>query len=1226
MAVKYTPEQQYAIDKRNADILVSAAAGSGKTAVLVERILAELTAADSNIGIDEFLCLTFTDAAASEMREKIYNRLSDYAEKHPEDTEIPKQLKKLRKSHISTIDSFVGSVVKSHYHLVDIDPNYRIITEGEVISLQFEVLEELFAEKYAEENADFFDLIEHFCTRTDDMQLKQLVLQVYNFASSIPYPEKWLKESAENFSPEYTEDFRQTKWGKYIAGRLKTNNAQLSELLDRCLHMCELTGFSSPKIIEFKTTADLFEKCIGEDFLRLYDLKDSIKIPNLTNTDVKTLDEETGTLLRAVYSAAQAVYKETTQLLDRMPLDGWHENITKLYPTLKALIGLVLEFSAAFSQKKRSGRIAEFDDIAHYALKILVDENGCPTPVAKDYQKRFKEVIIDEYQDCSLLQDKILEAVSGLSAGKPNRFMVGDIKQCIYKFRQANPEIFAEKYRRFRDDAENSCLIQLNKNFRSRENILASANFFFYQLMSRDFGGIDYTDDVALNCGASYFPIDKKQAATEIAYINTTGIGSDPVFAGIMSGDTVSSNCEAMYVANRIKALLDDPNFMVEDTKTGLRRRAAPRDIVILLRSRTPARIFAEVLPKYGIPVTTEQNISLFDALEVQMAVSYLKITDNPLRDNHLLTILFSPLYALTADELVMLTDRSNKYLYESAKNYAAEHNDALAEKLNAFFSDLEYFSDLSKRFVPLAELLETIYSKTALYSYAGLLSAGEQRQQNLDSLMTLAREYDNISSGDIYGFIGYLDTLSQTGKNLRSSLTARTDSVTIMTMHQSKGLEFPIVFLPQMCGRFKKSVGGLPQKKNEISGDPNIVLSQDMYIGMKLIEPEHRTVSNTLTNLCVEAAKETDELHESLRLLYVAMTRAREKLFMVGAVRGNTAVEKCRAYINYKPQILPPGFMLNSSCYMDWLLTALARSNKQPFLSGTSTPLTYNTFINDFDINCEFCYYNANNIMQLTEGAQAPESSKSSLSALFAALDGYSPEDNSAAAILGWEYPYSHVADLPSKTSISEIKKRYYEEQEESLLPAEYSPEYKRPQKGEEEMPTTGAARGTIYHTFMEHIDFSLKTYDDIKAYKAKLVEKGILTEKECSVINNKKIHAFLNSKLCMRIADALSVKRETAFTLGLTPYEVYGKEEYKGAEDLIHVDGIIDLFFEEMDGIVLIDYKTDHINGDPAPVMDRYKIQLELYARAIERTTGKKVKEKGLYLFSTDEARFYG
>ncbi|MBO5561806.1 MAG: helicase-exonuclease AddAB subunit AddA [Firmicutes bacterium] len=1215
MAVRYTPEQKFAINKRNADILVSAAAGSGKTAVLVERILARLTDNNDSADIDSFLCLTFTEAAASEMREKIYNRIVEYTELHPEDEKMLSQLKRMRSASISTIDSFVGSVVKSHYHLVYIDPNYRIITGGEITQLQLSVIDELFKAKYAEKNADFFDLIEHFCPTTSDIALKNLILQVYRFASSMPYPKKWLDKCANSFDIEKTDDISDTVWGSFIKKKLKTDTAQITEILSRCIALCEKEDISYPKISDLAARAEISAKLIDSDITRLYAYMSSEKIPNFTNTDAKKT--ASGTLLKHMYDTAQELFGKTVDFLARLPLENWRENILLLRSTTDKLVNTVKEFYDAYSEEKRKNRLAEFDDIAHYALDILVDKDGKPTAVAKTYKERFKEIIIDEYQDCSFIQDSILEAVSRRSENAPNRFMVGDIKQCIYKFRKANPEIFADKYEKFSEESENECLIQLNKNFRSRKNILDTTNFFFFQLMSKAFGDVDYNESTALNCGADYTPIDKKAEAVELCYINTSGISEDADIESVIGTENKGFGCEAVYTASRIRDLLDDPTFVVEDTKTKIRRRIEPRDIVILLRKRAPIPVFADILQKYGIPVITEQSISLFETLEVQLLTSYLKIIDNPLQDTELVSVLFSAAYGLTAEELVKIYDKNERYFYNSVAKYNAD--DETAAKIRRFLNDVKRYKYMSKQLVPLGELVETIYRETGLYACMALLSGGEQRKRNLDTLLGIAFEYDNIDTGDLYGFISYLDGLAKTGMTAGSGMSAQTNSVVIMTMHQSKGLEFPVVFLPQMCASFRRR-GGFSKDRTKIQDSNSVILNQDLGIGMKLIDPEERTISNTLTNLCVDESNELDSMHENLRLLYVGMTRAKEKLYMVGATRGTKAFSRAAAYTTFAENTLPCGFMQNADTYMDWLLTAYGRSNHSANSGGS---LYYNSFINDFDFNCNFYFYDKDSFGELIKVTAEKEAVQNDLNDLFSAMDGYIADKNEAAELLGWIYPYIHIANLPSKTSISEIKHRYYEENApETDVLKENEREYKAPEFDKDEQPISGASRGTLYHSFMEHIDFNIRTYDEINTYRQSLIEKGIMTEKETKLINDKKIHAFLESEICKRIAKSAYVRRETAFTLGLTPYEIYGDEVYKDDKELIHVDGIIDLFFEENDGIVLLDYKTDHIeNGNVQPMTDRYKIQLDLYAKAIERSTGKKVKEKLLWLFGIND-----
>ncbi len=1033
----------------------------------------------------------------------------------------------------------------------------------------------------------------------------------------MPYPQNWLDESAKRFDIKQDVPLSDTVWGKFIIEHIKTDLFQIKELLSRAFKLCG--DIRIAVLTELDTAADFTEKYLETDILRLRGYLQGFKAANLTNTAAKPLGEDAA-LVIAMYDAARESLKDIGNMLDSLPLDNWRENIIALKPTVEALTALVTEFMTLYAAKKKEQRLAEFDDISHFALNILTDENGRPTAAAQSYQKRFKEVIIDEYQDCSFLQDTAIEAVSGKACGRPNRFMVGDIKQSIYKFRKANPEIFAQKYRDFANGSPQQCLIQLNKNFRSRKNILDTANFFFYQLMTREFGDVEYDESVALHYGANYSPIDQKAAATEICLINTTGINKDERFADIPCNDTASAACEAVYIADRIKKILDG-SFTVEDPKSGTRRPAEPRDIVILFRTRTHISAFSDILSAAGIPVMTEKSISLFDALEVSMLVSFLKAIDNPLQDIHLLTMLFSPVYDISSNELVALSSRENKYLYENVCEYARGHDNALSQKLKKFLDDLSFFRTYAKRLVPLSELTEKLYIRTGLYNYVGLLSNGAERQKNLDSLLDIALEFDNAEGGSLYTFIGQLDALAETGVTQSGVPEANTNSVTVMTMHQSKGLEFPIVFLPQMCGRFKRGTWGGSKAALDIKKNKNIALSQEMGIGMKLIDPKKRTVSNTLTNTCIAQQKESGELQEALRILYVAMTRAKEKLFMVGACAGSKALERALSYVTYTKRSLPAGFMQNAAYYMDWLVTCLARSNRQPSVHMQNTPLFYEPFINDLDFNCEFYLYNKDNFYDLVGSFNTPDNVCADLENMFEQLDGIKAPDNSAGEILGWTYPFIRTANLPSKVSISEIKQRYFDANDQNeMLQQAYTREYIRPEFAAE--PTvTGASRGTVYHVFMEHIDFNMKTYDDIAQYKQRLIKKGTLTKEEAALVNDKKIYSFLQSDICKRIAASASVHRETAFTLGLTPYEVYGDEGYKKDSALIHVDGIIDLFFEEDDGIVLLDYKTDRIeNGDIAAIIKRYKIQLDMYAKAIERTSAKKVKQKLLYLFAAD------
>ena len=879
--VKWTKEQLQAIKKNGNNILVAAAAGSGKTAVLVERIINKII--NEKIDIDKLLIVTFTNAAASEMREKILEALYEKIEEEPQNVHLQKQINLIGRASICTIDSFCLDVVKNNFYEIDISPNFRIADTAELELIKQETIEELFEEKYETEDKEFLNLLETYTTYIGDEPLKELILNIYNFIQSTPFPIEWLEKQTlkYNLNNEIDNDFAQSVWGKIIINSVKEEildaKVKTQKVRDNIIRFDELKKYVLV-LNEDINVLDNFLKLEKWDDIYNYSLSMTFEkwpVDRKIELEEKEISKEKRNEIRKQI-------KKTLEIIDSNSKQA-NEDICYMYNTLNALKNIVIQYDKLLKQNKKEKNVVDFSDIEHMALNILLkkDENGkhIPTQTALKYSNKFVEIAIDEYQDSNLVQESILTAISN----KRNIFMVGDVKQSIYKFRQARPELFIEKYEKYNNanEDETNCLdnetkIQLFKNFRSRKNILDTTNIIFKDIMSKELGDINYNEKEYLNLGASYEELENGIAAnTDICVIDSKENNPEEENDETIEEPIENIELEAKFVAKKIRQMLDSKK-LIFDKKYG-NREITYKDIVILLRStKDKANIFETELANLSIPVYSDTSLEYLNSIEIQVIMSLLKIIDNPMQDIPLVCVLRSIIGGFTDNELISirLENKEKISFYEAMKRYAESNNqEKLSEKILNFFNKINSWKQ-EAQYLELDEFIWKIYNDTGYYNYVSAMPDGILRQANLKLLFEKAKQYEKASFNGLYNFINFIDKVRTSSGDLSSAklIGENENVVRIMSIHKSKGLEFPVVFL---CNSNKKF--------NVQDLNNQVLLHQDLGFGLTHIETDKKLQYSTLAKEAIKLKSKEEIISEEMRILYVALTRAKEKLIITG-------------------------------------------------------------------------------------------------------------------------------------------------------------------------------------------------------------------------------------------------------------------------------------------------------------------------------------------------------
>lgn len=1259
MGVSWTTEQQQVIDLRNRNILVSAAAGSGKTAVLVERIVKIITDKNHPVDIDHLLIVTFTNAAAAEMRERIGNAIEKALDEQPGNEHLLRQLTLIHNAQITTIDSFCLYVVRNHFHEIDLEPNFRIGDEGELKLLREDVLGRVLEQNYEEPSEAFSDFVEGYASGRTDAALNEMILQLYEFSRSYPWPEKWLDSFVGAYRIETREELDRAEW-----------LAPLTENICFVLKDCEQLLKQALAITQQDDGPDMYEKAVQSDlekyeglsrltsFCELSGALSDIKYDRLASSRGFEGDPDKLELVKSLREQAKDVVKKLCKQYFFCSPEMMIEQLERTEPMLEEVVRLTKQFADEFAAAKRRKNLVDFHDVEHFALQILVDEETEKAKkTAEEFRDTFEEIMIDEYQDSNEVQETLLRSISREERGENNIFMVGDVKQSIYRFRLARPELFMKKYDSYSLEESTTQRIDLHKNFRSREEVLTCTNDIFYKIMVRSLGNVEYDAEAALYPGASY-PVSADFIPEILLADSNDELLEDTEL-------TDKKTLEAKIVAEEIKHLMKTQQ--VTDKAAGTLRAARCSDIVILLRSLSGwADSLVEVLNGNGIPAHTVSSTGYFSTVEVQTVLSMLRLLDNPRQDIPMAAVLRSPMAGLTDEELAVLRleDGSVPFheavlelaegLYEEdgQKEISDSEADSEADQKQGRNADGKKEDDIEttthrkllkfyKKYrqlrqlvpdTPIHELIEIILRETGYGHYVAAMPAGSRRTANLNMLLEKAAAYEKTSYKGLFHFVRYIDELQKYDVDFGEAdmVGENEDVVRIMSIHKSKGLEFPIVI-----------VSGMGKNFNKQDTRSKMVLHPELGIGLDYMDGKKRIKSPTIAKKAIAKQIELENLGEELRVLYVALTRAKEKLILTGTLKD--AAEKLEFYRQQanlsKATDRPLSYLTRegASGYLDWILPAvLSYGDKYPVRIVEAAELVLDEVENQLEQNED-----------LTERIEEIEAADTQLV-------------GQLKQRFSQRYPYQVDVLRKNKYSVSELKhramrERFEAEQEETVpafLEEPVTPTIplfiQREESVEQETANRGALRGTAVHRVMECYDFASEK--SVQEQMEAMEKEEKITADMRALVKEQTVADFVSSETGKRMALAQrmgALYREKPFVMGFTEEELenYGfgagaqmienevqtenaqqeivlenvsRENHMHEEDLTLIQGIIDVFWIEDDGITVLDYKTDRVDT-AQELIDRYATQLKLYADALERVfAARKMKVKEILIYS--------
>ena len=1149
----WTKEQEKAIYQKGDNILVAAAAGSGKTAVLVERIVNKII--NEKIDVDKLLVVTFTNAAATEMRERVLDAIYKKLEDNPDNLMLQKQIVLLNKSHISTIHAFCLEVIKNNFYKTDISPNFRLANTPEIELLKMEVLEEVFDNLYEEKNENFIKLIDTYCGYRSDDNLKEIILKIYRYIQSMPYPEEWLEKQVEKFNLDLEQDFSKTVWGQLLIKEAKEDIEETINMLKNVAKKLQLEiDLNKWYLIINDDISGLEEIAEMENWDDFYIKMQDLKFK--TWAQDRKIVSELKDNAKAVRDKVKAKIDDLKNKIFIYDSKQANNDIFAMYETLKEIKNVILKFISEYQKAKLQKNIIDFNDIEHLALQILVQKNEKgkyePTEVAKEYQEMFEEIAIDEYQDSNEIQEEILKQISRGN----NIFMVGDVKQSIYKFRQAKPELFLQKYNTYDNNK-----IQLFANFRSRKNILDLSNVIFENIMSEEFGSIDYNENEFLNVGQEYIETKEKTLGKAELHIIDASVETEEVQDEILE----NAEIEAKFVAKKIQELING-NYVVYDKKQGYRKLQF-KDIVILLRkTANVAPIYEKELENLEYPVFSDIGTNYFESIEIQTIMSLLKIISNPDNDIALVTVLRSPIGKFTDNELIEIRlENQNESFYNALLS-----SEQLKEKIDDFLELVEDFRT-KQEYLKLDEFIWYIYEKTGYLNYVSLMKNGNLKAANLRMLFEKARDYEQGSFKGLYNFINFIDkvTKGNTDMGAPKLIGENENVIRIMSIHKSKGLEFPVVFL---CGTGNQF--------NMLDLNDNILIHSELGLGPKYINYERRITYNTLAKEAIKYQIKKEIKEEEMRLLYVALTRSREKLIITGVDKNlKKSIQEKEEMLQISENKVTKAIAKKSKTYLEWIETVNLADKRMKDLIDVYEHIKNESLDTEQEEQKE-------KTIQIEERKINKEIDK----------------------ILTWEYPEKELTKIEGKSSVSKLTKETENE--------EIKVELKKPKFLEGELPLSKAEIGTTVHLVMQKLDFKQNyTIEKVEELLEELEQKGIIATKQKEAVPKQKILAFAQSQLFKEIGRAKKTYKEQPFYINIPVNELY---ESKSNENIL-VQGIIDLYYiTENEEIILVDYKTDYVPENKSSYLkEKYQSQLNLYKRALEQALGKKVTRA--YIYST-------
>lgn len=1201
--MEWTTEQKQVIELRDRDILVSAAAGSGKTAVLVERIIRRVSDPVNPLDIDRLLVVTFTKAAAAEMRERIRAAIDAEVEQHPDNAHLRRQSALIHNAMITTIDSFCLFVVRNHFEEIDLDPNFRIADEGEIRLLEQDVLEQVFEENYKNESEAFLALIAAYAGKRNDSAVQEMVAKIYHMSLSSPWPKEWIQGLTKPYHVTTVEELLQTEMLRDIA-----EHARLL-LCDLCVQLTNAREISNepdgPQAYAKTLDADLlqFEQAEALDgYAKVRTFLEHLSFGKLSAIRNFTGDVAKKESVMAIRSAVKKEVETLKKNYFSMELSALLQQQQRLLPFLEELVRLAQEYTIAMQEAKRKKRVVDFSDIEHFALRILVDETTKqPRHTAEEFRQHFAEIMIDEYQDSNQVQEEIMRAISKETDGGHNLFMVGDVKQSIYRFRLARPELFMEKYAKFSTGESKQQRIDLHKNFRSRRQVLSFCNDVFYKIMSPDLGRVAYDKDAALYYGSGEYDENTPGMEPELLLLDT----KEELL--LQQNELTKGQLEAHLIATKIMDLMK--HHQVTDKQTKALRPVRYSDIVILLRSlKDYGTDIMQVLNGMGIPAYVESSTGYFSATEVQTVLALLRILDNPYQDIPMAAVLRSPIVGLDEEELAQIRVEEAEVSFAEAAFHAMQN--ATEGALDTFY---QMYQELrSKQDLPIHQLIQKILQLTGYGNYVAALPGGERRAANLSMLVEKAIDYEKTSYRGLFHFLRYIDKLQKYEVDFGEADTTgeNADVVRIMTIHKSKGLEFPVVF-----------VSGLGRRLNQMDANDRLVVHPDLGLGISEISGTPKVKKNSIFRAEIADRIRRENLGEELRVLYVALTRAKEKLILTGLVKdwdktvsgytGNVLEGKP---ISYQQRV-------KAASYLDWILPALISYPDEYTLTTVSTEQI---------------------VWEEVQKAAGQKEDYEELLSNIAQADEKLVEEYRQQ--FSYQYPYQSEAGKKSKYSVSELKHasmvlQYDRTEGEAAVPEflqeerdSYIPDFARSSadKETESAPAEniGAMRGTAVHRVMECLDFAAIAALDptdkhaicqfVRNELDRMLASGELPKEWYALVRADQIEAFVADPVAKRMAEAAvrgDLYRERPFVMQHAIDE--------GSPVL--VQGIIDVFWMENDRIILLDYKTDAVKK-ASELKLRYQTQLNLYADALSRVFSTENKtmsaeEKLIYSFRLKE-----
>jgi len=1191
--IEWTEKQKEVLSHRNSSLLVSAAAGSGKTAVLVERVIRRICDPQQPANIDAFLIVTFTSAAAAEMKAKIYSAITDRLTKDPSNRKLRRQLTLLSSAQINTVHAFCQTLIREHFEACGLSPDFRIADEFEAKTLREQVLSDLIEEEYNSNAPDFPPFVDALSAARDDRRMANVIAEIYDKLQSHPFPERWAEKTLRSLEDACTASPDNTIFGKTILSQAQMKLLPIRDTYRNILPILAQDDILSKKYLPafeddmrtIEQLCNLLESCSWDEIcgklsdIQFLSLKSATGYPDAEHLNACKQVRET-------WKGLVGTFREKYFTVNTQQAQA---DFTCTLPLARTLFRLVNEFEHKYSAAKRRKNMLDFSDLEHFAIALLVadikEETVIPTKLAKELSERYVEIMVDEYQDTNEVQDAIFKAIS---KEETNLFMVGDIKQSIYGFRLADPFLFLNKYQTYAEEPVEHMprKIILSQNFRSRAEVLESVNFIFKSVMTENFGDLDYTEAEYLYHGKSY-PDTASDLKTELLITQTNESGESPL------------DLEAQSVAEKIEQMIKCGEMVLE-SKTGEMRPMEYGDIVILLRSPTGrAAAFSDALKQRGIPCRTDAGESLLNTVECTAALAFLQVIDNYDNDIPLVTVMRSPVYRFTTNELAIIRahDKYKPYTTVVAEYALCGENDALKEKCHAMLTQLDAFRTRAGN-MTVGRLLWHIYDTTQMLALYGAFPNGSQRQANLIAFFDLAHRFEQIGYKGLYAFIQFMNRLFENGAagRIGAAQKANQHAVTIMSIHKSKGLEFPVVILPD-CAK----------KANLQDLNAPVLMHAKLGVGFKAREADRHIEYPTLARRAIALRTQRETLSEELRILYVAMTRAKEKLILSAHVENyEEYADKLRLKLQFRP--LSADLLLSETAVLPWVLypqLATENAGDEGLKFWTITVTTADVIQKPQQEECR------SKDAFLTE-AQTQQLKKTK----------------------EYSYPYETKVNTPSKATVTGLKGRFLDEEAQSdAVSLSGKRAVKQPKKPAflSEESLTPTQRGIAHHLVMQFMDFAkTKTPEQIRQEIKRLFAHGFLTKAQAEAVDEMRIHAFFSGALGQRMMTSESVKRELKFSIlaaektiasilaGEKPDPEY---ENCSAEDKILLQGVVDCYFESDNELTLIDFKTDIFQpGTEAEILKRYRSQLDCYAYALERLTGKPVKEKYIYLFHTN------